>query len=85
METNFRNTNLDNIESAVIVNQRSLFASVFTWMFVALGLTTVASLLFAYNPSLSNLLYNQDAMGNYTGISIMGWICMLAPLGLVFL
>ncbi len=83
METNFRNTNLDNIESAVIVNQRSLFASVFTWMFVALGLTTVASLLFAYNPSLSNLLYNQDAMGNYTGISIMGWICMLAPLGLV--
>ena len=82
METDFRNTNLDNIESAVIVNERSLFASVFTWMFLALGLTTVCSLLFAYNPTLSHILYTNDAMGNMS-ISIMGWVCMFAPLGLV--
>lgn len=83
METNFRKTNLNNIESATIVNERSLFASVFTWMFVALGITTICSLLFAYNPALGNLLYNFDETGSARGISIIGWICMLAPLGLV--
>ncbi len=83
METNFRKTNLDNIESATVVSERSLFASVFTWMFLALAVTTVFSLLFAYNPSLSTLLYNTDENGFATGISIVGWICMLAPIGLV--
>lgn len=82
METNFKKTNFNNIESATIVNEKSLFASVFTWMFLALAVTTVFSLLFAYNPSLGNLLYKQDDMGR-TGISIIGWICMLAPIGLV--
>ncbi len=83
METNFRKTNLNNIESATIVNERSLFASVFTWMFLALAVTTVCSLLFAYNPELGNILYNFDENGMARGISIIGWICMLAPLGLV--
>lgn len=84
METNFRNTNLDNIQSAVITKERSLFASVFTWMFLALIFTTLSSLLFAYNPTLGDLLYNYDAMGNGR-ISILGWVCMLAPLGLVLI
>lgn len=83
METNFRKTNLDNIESATIVNERSLFASVFTWMFFALGITTACSLLFAYNPELGALLRNYDEMGNPVGTSILGWVIMLAPLGLV--
>lgn len=85
METNFRKTNLDNIESATIVNERSLFASVFTWMFVALGITTLCSLLFAYNPELGKLLRNYDEFGNAIGTSILGWVIMLAPLGLVLL
>ena len=82
MNHNFRKTDLNNIESAIIVNERSLFASVFTWMFLALGVTTLFSLLFAYNPELGSILYKEDQMGR-TGISIIGWICMLAPLGLV--
>ena len=82
MDHNFRKTDLNNIESAVIVNERSLFASVFTWMFLALGVTTSFSLLFAYNPDLGSMLYKEDQMGRM-GISIIGWICMLAPLGLV--
>lgn len=85
METNFRKTNLDNIESATIVNERSLFASVFTWMFFALGITTLCSLLFAYKPELAALLRNYDEMGNPVGMSILGWVIMLAPLGLVLL
>ena len=82
MDHNFRKTDLNNIESAVIVNERSLFASVFTWMFLALGVTTLFSLLFAYNHDLGSMLYKEDQMGRM-GISIIGWICMLAPLGLV--
>jgi FtsH-binding integral membrane protein len=83
MDNNFRNTNLNNIESSTIVKDRSLFASVFTWMFLALAVTTVCSLLFAYNPDLAQLLYNYDEFGNRISISIIGWIVMLAPLGLV--
>ena len=84
METNFRKTNLNNIESATIVNERSLFASVFTWMFVALGITAGFSMLFAFVPELSNFIYSDDEMGRRS-ISIFGWICMLAPIGLVLL
>lgn len=83
MDTNPRNTNFNNFESATIVNERSLFASVFTWMFLALAVTTGFSLLFAYNPDFGNLLYKHDEFGNAIGVSIAGWICMLAPLGLV--
>lgn len=83
MDNNFRKTDLSNIESATIVSERSLFASVFTWMFLALAVTTVCSLLFAYNPELGNLLYKVDEMGNKIGTSMIGWIVMFAPLGLV--
>jgi hypothetical protein len=82
METNFRNTNLDNIESATIVKERSLFASVFTWMFVALAITSVVSVLFANVPALDNLLYSSNEMGQVK-LSIFAWVCMFAPLGLV--
>ncbi|MES2565292.1 MAG: Bax inhibitor-1/YccA family protein [Bacteroidota bacterium] len=85
METNFRKTNLDHIQSATIVNERSLFASVFTWMFLALGLTTICSVAFAYIPDLGNLLFKFDETGARVGTSIIGWVVMLAPLGLVLL
>jgi FtsH-binding integral membrane protein len=83
MKTNFRKTNLDNIETATIVNERSLFASVFTWMFLALGMTTICSLIFAYIPELNSLLFKFDETGARVGTSIIGWVVMLAPLGLV--
>lgn len=82
METNFRKTNLDHIESATIVNERSLFASVFTWMFVALAITSVVSILFANVPALDSLLYTENQFGQLS-LSIFAWICMFAPLGLV--
>jgi FtsH-binding integral membrane protein len=83
METNFRNTNLENFQNATVVNERSLFASVFTWMFLALLVTTALSLSFAYVPELQTMLYKTDEFGNPVGISIFGWIAMLATIGLV--
>lgn len=84
METNFRKTNLDQIESATIVNERSLFASVFTWMFLALAITSVVSVLFANVPALDALLYTENQFGQLKP-SVFAWICMFAPLGLVLI
>lgn len=84
METNFRNTNLNNIESATIVNERSLFASVFIWMFLALAVTTGLSIAFATVPELDSMLYTFDEFGNGK-LSIFAWVCMFAPLGLVLM
>ncbi|MCC6180438.1 MAG: Bax inhibitor-1/YccA family protein [Bacteroidia bacterium] len=81
----FRNTDLNNIEGATIVNERSLFASVFTWMFVALGITTAFSMLFAFVPELSQYIFRVDEVTGRQTVSIFGWICMLAPIGLVLL
>jgi len=81
---NNRNTSLNNIQGASVTETRSLFASVFLWMFVALGITTLCSTLFAYNESLLQLLYNVDEFGRGR-VSVLGWIIMLAPLGLVLL
>lgn len=82
MDSNFRKTNLDNIESATVVNERSLFASVFTWMFAALAITSIVSVLFANVPALDALLFHYNEFGQAKP-SIFAWICMFAPLGLV--
>ncbi|MCD6019658.1 MAG: Membrane protein [Bacteroidetes bacterium] len=79
METNFRKTNLDNIESATIVNQKNLLASVFIWMFIGMVLTTIASLSFAFIPSLFDLMINVEPDG-YVKKSMLGHIITFAPL-----
>jgi FtsH-binding integral membrane protein len=58
---------------------RTFMARVFTWMGVALVITAVVAYLFAANETLFNSLYTE------TGMSVLGWIVMLAPLGFVLL
>ncbi len=58
---------------------KTFMTSVFSWMFLALGITAITAYLFASSPSLIALLYGE------TGLSMMGWIVMLAPFGLVML
>ncbi len=58
---------------------KTFMASVFTWMFTALGLSAVMAYLFANNLYLMSFLVNE------TGLSIVGWIVMFAPLGFVML
>ncbi len=57
----------------------SFMSRVFTWMTLALGVTAVTAYLFASSPSLLSLLVTAEG-----GMSILGWIVMLAPLGFVF-
>lgn len=63
----------------VATNLRTFMARVFTWMTVALVITAAVAYLFASNETLFSSLYTQD------GMSILGWIVMLAPLGFVLL
>ena len=80
METNFKKTDFNSIESATIVNQKSLLASVFGWMFIGMVLTTIASLSFAFIPSLFEMMVNVSPEGYITGKSMLGHIITFAPL-----
>ncbi|MBN1651919.1 MAG: Bax inhibitor-1/YccA family protein [Bacteroidales bacterium] len=58
---------------------KTFMTTVFGWMFLALGITALTAYLFASSPSLISMLYTE------TGLSILGWVVMLAPFGLVML
>lgn len=58
---------------------KTFMSAVFGWMFLALGVTALTAYLFASSPSLIALLYTES------GLSILGWIVMLAPFGFVML
>ncbi|WP_219223295.1 Bax inhibitor-1/YccA family protein [Pedobacter antarcticus] len=83
MENN--NYNWSN-QSVFVENQtgtvaKKFFANVFLWMFVALGISTAAAVYMANTPEMLNYLINQE-----TGkMSILGYVAMFAPLGLVML
>jgi uncharacterized protein len=62
---------------------KKFMANVFTWMFVALGVSTVFAVIFANNTSLLQYLVTPTARG--FSLSALGWLVMLAPLGFVLL
>jgi hypothetical protein len=43
MENNLRNTNIDSIQYATVVNENKLLRSSFSWMSLAMLLTTLAA------------------------------------------
>ena len=59
---------------------KSFMAKVFTWMTAAMIITAVTALWFASSPELIGSLISPTG-----GMSILGWIVMLAPLGFVLL
>jgi FtsH-binding integral membrane protein len=81
---NIRQTNIDKIEYATVVGSNTLLRSVFSWMTIALVITTLASLLFAFVPGLMQLLFTQTEDGGFK-LSVLAWVVMLAPLGFVLL
>jgi FtsH-binding integral membrane protein len=58
---------------------RTFMTGVFGWMFIALALTAVTAYFVAQSPAFISLLITE------TGLSIFGWIVMLAPIGFVML
>lgn len=82
METNFRSTNIDSIQSATVVNERTILRSAFAWMALAMVLTTLASLLFAFVPELNALLFIETEFGPKP--TTLSYIVMFMPLIFVF-
>ena len=72
-----------NLKSNLQMNEqsgttaRTFIANVFSWMFVALAITAATSWYFAES-GMVNYLFSS------TGITILGWIVMLSPIGFVF-
>jgi FtsH-binding integral membrane protein len=81
METNFRNTNIEQLHSATIVKENTILRSAFGWMSVAMVLTTLSSLLFAFVPQLTSLLLVETEMGFKP--TIFAYVVMFAPLAFV--
>jgi len=57
---------------------RTFMTNVFTWMFVAMALTALIAYTAAGSESFLKLMISEKG-----GMSILGWIVMLSPLGLV--
>jgi FtsH-binding integral membrane protein len=68
---------------SVFVQERSaskkFFANVFLWMFVALAVSSVSAFVFASSPTILSYLVAEK------GFTILGYIAIFAPLGLVML
>jgi len=81
------NNNYNWSEKSVFVEKQSgtvakkFFASVFLWMFVALGISTAAAVYMANTPQMLSYLINPETHG----LSILGYVAMFAPVGLVLL
>ena len=82
MEQNYQyQSNPDYVGERSI--SKKFFASVFTWMFVALSISTVAAYLFGTDEALMQYLVNSNPETGKTGMTIFGYVAMFAPLGLV--
>lgn len=81
------NNNYDWAQKSVFVQQetgmvsKKFFANVFLWMFVALGLSTLAAYFMSSSQELISVLRNLETGRPTT----LGWIATFAPLGLVLL
>ena len=71
-------------EQTGVVAKR-FFANVFLWMFIALGVSTLAAVFMANTPAAMDYLIKYDAQGNRAGMSILGYVAMFSPLALVLL
>ncbi len=58
---------------------KAFMSKVFLWMTIAMAITAYTSYAFASNPSLMNMLVNEN------GMSALGWIVTFAPFGFVLL
>ncbi len=75
-EKNYGNTLQTDLGSKTLA--KNFVSSVFAWMGIALAITAFTAYYFANSPSLIGSLYSAD-----TGMTTLGWIVMLAPIGFV--
>ena len=79
MNTNFRNTPIEKLEHATVVGQNTVLRSAFAWMSLAMVLTTISAILFAYVPQLTSLLLEPNEYGG-ANPTTLAFVVMFAPL-----
>ena len=62
---------------------RAYMQGVYSYMAMALSLTGIMAFLVGNSPQLASLFYVLDSQGMNTGMTGLGWICTLLPLGFV--
>lgn len=77
METNNFNYVQADVDTSSM--SKTFMASVFSWMFAALAITSLVAYYFAHNLELLSLLINVER----GGLTVLGYIIMFAPLGFV--
>ncbi len=70
-------------EAEIDLGLRSYMLRVYNYMTGGLALTGVVAYLVLTVPALQNLFFTVNASGQI-GMSMLGWIALLAPIGLVF-
>ncbi|MBL7912208.1 MAG: Bax inhibitor-1/YccA family protein [Bacteroidia bacterium] len=79
MSTNFRNTPIEKMESTTLTTQNTVLRSAFAWMSLAMVLTTLSAIVFAYVPQLTSLLLEPNEFGGFAP-STLAYVVMFAPL-----
>src|SRR4051812_45637737 len=78
MDKNLMNNNVDNLEYATIVTENKLLRASFSWMAVAMLLTSVTAFLFGFMPGLTSLLLTETEVGLKP--TMLAYVVMFAPL-----
>lgn len=62
---------------------RSLMTYTFGWMALAMILSIVGALLFAYNPALAEMLYTVDPITGFAKRTALYWVLLLSPFAFI--
>src|SRR5215472_1956393 len=62
---------------------RSYMLRVYNYMLVGLTLTGITAWTVANVPSVAALFFQQNMITGRVGLTVLGWIALLAPLGVV--
>lgn len=79
---NLRGPEVTDLDFRTVTGQNRLLRSSFSWMALAMLLTTLAALVFAFIPGLASLLLTDTEIGYKP--TILAYIVMFAPLIFVF-
>lgn len=79
----YRNTDITDLDFTTVAGENKLLRSAFSWMALAMALTTLASVLFYFVPELQSLLVVETATQKH--VTTLAYIVMFAPLIFVFL
>jgi uncharacterized protein len=76
---NLRSTDLNKIDFGTVTGENKLLKASFSWMAVAMLLTSLAAMLFAFVPQLTQLLLEPTEMGGLKPTTL-AYVVMFAPL-----